>query len=411
MQAPEIILVLGGIVLAVVLSTIVIMVLRGLGSEVRSVLGRVLFSILVLVVFIPLLVLPPVWLIAAFVIVEMARRYRAAQQYALLWQLVIAAERSMPLSPAVAAFARERGGDFSRRTRRLAEMLNAGVPLPDALQRIGGLLPPYAVSMVRVGAESGALAPALRQAATVYDLQAPIWLSLFGKIFYLTLVPAFGTLILIFIMLKIVPQYQKIFADFGASLPPMTCALVSVSQCFCYYWYILVLPLLLLLFYAVMRYWGWVQWDLPGMARLVRRFDSAQLLDSLSLVARQQRPLSEGIASLARSYPKRDIRRRLRKTEADIRGGRDWCESLRARGLIQAADLAILQAAQRVGNLAWALHEMADSGRRRLVYRVQAIIQTTFPLVVVFLGLTVMFIMVALFLPLVSLIQRMAGLQ
>ena len=111
---------------------------------------------------------------------------------------------------------------------------------------------------------------------------------------------------------------------------------------------------------------------------------------------------------MARSYPKRDIRRRLRQTEADIRAGRDWCESLHGHGLIQAADLAVLQAAQRVGNLAWALQEMADSARRRLAYRVQAIVQTLFPLLVVLIGMVVMFVVVALFLPLIALIQHLA---
>jgi type II secretory pathway component PulF len=61
-----------------------------------------------------------------------------------------------------------------------------------------------------------------------------------------------------------------------------------------------------------------------------------------------------------------------------------------------------------VGNLSWALHEMADSTRRRLGYRVQAIAQFLFPPIVICMGLIVMFIVVALFLPLIALIQRLA---
>jgi type II secretory pathway component PulF len=350
------------------------------------------------------------WCIAIFVVVEIVRKSWVTRQYALLWLLTVSAERSMPLAPAVAALARERGGRFGQRARRLVELLDGGVPLPNALERVGGLMPPRALSMVRVGYESGALAPALRQAAEASDLNEPIWLGLIGHLSYVLLVPTFGVMMLVFIMLKIMPQFQKIFQDFDTSLPPMTQMLISGANLYAHYWYLFPFPLLglVLLAYAMMRYWGWTDWDLPGAARLVRRYDSAQVLDSLSLVARQQRPLSEGIASLAQSYPKRDIRRRLQRAEADIRGGRDWCESLRARGLIKAADLAILQAAQRVGNLAWALHEMAESARRRLAYRLQAIIQITFPLVVVFLGLMVMFIVVALFLPLIALIQHLA---
>jgi protein transport protein HofC len=316
----------------------------------------------------------------------------------------------MPLGPAVEAFARESGGSFGLRAKRLADMLDSGMTLPDALDRCRGLLPRHVAPMVRVGCQSGALAPALRQAATVHHLHDPIWLSLIGKIVYLLWLPAFGLMILAFIMLKIIPSFAKIFADFGSTLPPMTLWLISIARGGGEFWYLfapLYLAGLLLILYGVVRYFGWIDWDLPGLARLVRRLDTAAILDALSLVARQQRPLPEGIAALAWSYPKWGVRRRLWRTVADIEVGRDWCESLYRHGLIRRADRAILQAAQRVGNLPWALQEMADSNRRRLAYRIQAAVQVLVPAVVVVFGLVVAFIVVALFLPLIALIQKL----
>ena len=120
----------------------------------------------------------------------------------------------MPLIPAVEAFAQELGGTFGRRARRLAGMLTAGVPLPDALDRCPGLLPRYAEPAIHVGCETGTLAQALRRAATVYDRDAPMWLALQGKIAYLLLLPAFGGLLLTFIMLKIIPSFETIFKDY-----------------------------------------------------------------------------------------------------------------------------------------------------------------------------------------------------
>ena len=92
----------------------------------------------------------------------------------------------------------------------------------------------------------------------------------------------------------------------------------------------------------------------------------------------------------------------------DIEAGHDWAESLCQREVIRRGDLAVLQAAQRVGNLPWAMQELADSARRRFMYKLQAIVQAVFPAVLICLGLTVMFIVVSLFWPLVTLIQRMA---
>jgi type II secretory pathway component PulF len=162
------------------------------------------------------------------------------------------------------------------------------------------------------------------------------------------------------------------------------------------------------LFYLPIRYFGWTDWDLPGMGRFTRRLDSAEILDTLALVAGQQRPLPQGIAALAQSYPKKRIRLRLSQAATDIMLGVDWCESLRKHGLIGQPEFAVLRAAQRVGNLPWALREMADSARRRLAYRVQAAAQLLFPPIVILMGLAVLFVVVALFAPVVVLTCRLA---
>ncbi|MEN6407143.1 MAG: type II secretion system F family protein [Thermoguttaceae bacterium] len=350
------------------------------------------------------------WFVVVFVSVEATQKYRASRQYGLLWLLTVSAERSMPLASAVEAFARERRGAFSRRARRLAAMLNGGMSLPDALDRCPGLLPRFSVPVIRVGCETNTLARALRQAAAAHTADQPTWMALQGKTMYLVMLPAIGLLLLTFLMLKIVPSFEKIYRDFGTTLPPLTAALIHADRCVANYWFLL-LPLLLLgpflLFYLPVRYFGWTDFDLPGMSRWSRQSDAAEVLDTLSLVASQERPLSEGLVALARSYPKRNIRNRLLQVVVDIGQGADWCESLCRHGLIRRPELAVLQAAQRVGNLPWALSEMADSVRRRLLYRVQALAEMLFPPVVILMGLAVLFVVVGLFVPLVQLIEHL----
>ena len=57
-------------------------------------------------------------------------------------------------------------------------------------------------------------------------------MSLQGKFAYLLLMPALPALALIFIMIKIVPQFVKIFQDFGTDLPAMTVALIGTAHWF-----------------------------------------------------------------------------------------------------------------------------------------------------------------------------------
>lgn len=349
--------------------------------------------------------------IAALVVtVETLVKHRLSRQYALLWLLTVAAERRIPLVPAIEAFAREGGGLFAGRARYLAAMIRAGVPLPEALERSPGLLPRDVLPVIRVGYESGGLAAALRQAASVRDFQRPLWLFVAGKLVYLMVLVAVGVSIVTFVMYSIVPAFQSIFLSFNAPLPKMTQMLISVSRAAFDLWYLLALFFLsfgLLSLYVLLRYIGLTNWELPGTSWVVRRLDTAAVLEALSLAAEYRRPLPEALASLARSYPKWSIRRRLRGVSRDLDGGADWCRSLLARGLLKQADLAVLQAAQRVGNLPWALREMAESNRRRLAYRMQALVQLAFPPLILALGAMVAFIVVGLFIPIVALIQSM----
>jgi type II secretory pathway component PulF len=338
------------------------------------------------------------------------RRLRRARQQALLWTLAVAAERSIPLVPAIEAFADERSGPARQETRVLARLLKAGTPLPDALSIVGGMVPEEAVVPIQVGQELGALDQGLRQATAPTGPYQAVWDQLAGKVAYLCFLVLFASSVITFIMLKIAPAFQKIFMDFGADLPAVTqftmhlasfAARTPLASLVCVF-------LVWLFVYAILRYIGAVSWDLPLMGRLVRRMHAARVLESLAMAVERNQPLFKTVATLARCYPKPSIRRRLQVVLVDVTSGVDVVESLRSRGLISRADTAVLHAAQRVGNLAWAMREIADSHRRRLAYRVQAWLQILFPAAILSFGLMVLLLVAGYFLPLVALIQKLS---
>jgi len=351
------------------------------------------------------------WLVAAAVIgVQILVGRLTVRRRALLWVLTVAAERMIPLAPAVRAFAEEHWGFFARRARRMAGSLVAGMPPAEAFRRFRKLFPHEAVPILCVGCEAGALAPALRQAAARRDDRSNVWQSLAGKIVYLCLLPVIGLAIVTFVTWKILPAFIMIFTDFDAELPALTKSLIEVLS-FCvdtvFPGVLIALAAGSLLLYTLLRYTGLIRWNPPGIDRIMRRLDTAVVLEATALMLRHEHPLTHGVATLAATYPRWSIRRRLRKVWRDLHAGVDFHDSFYARGLIRRADRAVLQAAGRAGNLPWALDELADSSRRRLAYRLQAIIHLLFPPVLIAIGLLVAFFVIAVFLPLISLTQGM----
>jgi type II secretory pathway component PulF len=353
---------------------------------------------------------PVLWLLAVGVTVELFRQRRIGRQDGLLWLITVSAERGIPLAPAIQAFAREYGGRWHWQICTLAAELAHGIALPNALKHQPGLLPAHALPLVRVGCESGNLPAAARKAAAGRFLFQPLWQAVIAKVFYLSVSPPLGVGCFVFLMIKIVPQFGKMFKELHVSLPPLTMAVIAGSD-----WLVasnLALPLILLAvflpFYVWLRCSGAISWNLPGMSRFMRRLDSAVILDTLALVTARAQPLSGGMDALSQSYPSGSIRRRLRKVVGDVARGVDAMASLLAHGLLSRTDAAVLRAAQQVGNLPWAMTEMADSNRRRLAYRLNLLLQTVFPLIIILYGIVTMIFVTAFFMVLPAMIEKLA---
>jgi protein transport protein HofC len=342
--------------------------------------------------------------------VTLARR-RATRQDALLCVMAIAAEREMPLAPAMVAFADQYRGKSHRRIMDLAAHLNWGAMLPEALERAPKVVSRDAVLLSWIGQATGKLPKALRLAATARMSQLPIWSAIAGRLTYILVLLLAMQTVASFLLYFIIPKLEAIFRDFNLPLPQITVDTIEASHIIIKYFY-LFFPFLLLefilLFYIPVSFLNGGNFDLPLFDRLLRRRHTALIFRSLSLVVEAGKPISLGLSTLSNHYPTRWVRRKLLAVETDVQEGADWIESLRDHNLIRSADAEVLRSSASVGNLAWALAELAETSERRLAIRLQALIQVLFPLVVMTLGFVVFLFAMAYFAPLVKLITELA---
>ena len=345
--------------------------------------------------------------VAAIVLAATYTGRREAQRKALLSLLATATRRFMPLAPVVAAFAKERKWWFALRARRLAQQLEEGVPLPDAMANGRKLFPRKSVALVRLGSETGLLAAALHRATSADDQSETAWRLLAGKGLCLLWLLGGAVSLLAFIAGDIMPQFVYIYDDYELNLPPLTVAFIDFFHTGGPFIMPFSFVFMTLSLYAVARYVGVIGWDLPGISRLVRRLDTAVILDAMSLAVEHGKPLPQVVESLARGYPKWHIRRRLAKVQKDLSSGAAWSDSLLARRLIGAADFAVLQAALKAGNMPWAMRALAESSRRRFDYRMNIVAQFAIPVIVLTSSVVVIFTTLAIFMPLIQMIEAL----
>jgi type II secretory pathway component PulF len=348
------------------------------------------------------------FLLAIYLIERAYSKYMDSERRALLWALGVAADKGIPLEQAARAFADERSLQLGSRVTRLAELLEAGAPLSQALPLSGNPLSADALLAARVGTLTGQLGPAVHMATEHRDRFETVLRSASLLLLYVFYTGIAGFAIITFMMLKIVPVFVKMFADFGLQLPRLTQWLVAVSRFVVADWPLLLPPLamgLLAVLCELSYDLYWSRYELPGFGWLWLRRDAALILRALALAAEQQRDFAGTVAMLSREYPRPSVGRRLEKAAARIEGGCHWCDALCAVRLLRETDRAVLLAAERVGNLPWALREVAESTARRFALWLRMAASVLLPVVVVVLGAVVLFVFAGLFLPLVSLIQ------
>ena len=337
-------------------------------------------------------------------------QYFRTRQRSLLAAMALAAEKGLPLAPTIEAFAEEHPGIYGRRALKLARLLRAGVPLATAIEQVRGILPPQAILAVRLGEQSSSLGPALREVSDRYVAQQPLRRIVAGRVTYVVNVLLIMAIIMVFITIKLVPAFVKIFDDFDVPLPPLTIFLISSLHFLENSGALLAVLVILCLgaSYALLSFMGWIEPGTFGLSRFFIRLDRAAILRTLSLAVERGRPLRETLQALATWYPKRFVRQKLVRADAALGQGQPWQQGLRTVGLIGATDVAILSTAERAGNLAWALREAADSNERRFLYRMDVLGEILFPMSILALGFVVMLVVVAYFMPLIVLIRSLA---
>lgn len=354
------------------------------------------------------------WLFTPLSQVLMLDRLLASRQAALLWALTIAIERKLPLVSFLEAFAGEARGPWRIQIRSLADILHAGVSIPEALEAIPGLLPPDAVMMVRIAHQTGRLGPTLRELAGQYSRRSEIARTTSGgTLVYIATICMSMLFVGGFIMYWIIPKFKAIFAGFDMELPPMTVLVVNAADIFVNYWYFFFLVGLGLgafVLAAVVEMQGVVSLGSGQrlfLPQLFPRLKAPIILRGLSIAVDAGRPLGDALTVLAETYPDLPLRRRIARIEEEVSLGRDCWDCLRTTGFVRRRETAVLDAATRAGNLGWALRSVAEGIERRIEFRAQMFLEVARPLVLLVMGVFVGTFVVGLFVPVVHIITQL----
>jgi len=333
-------------------------------------------------------------------------------------QLASLADAGMALDEGLAQLARDVESPRLRRwIDRLVEDLKRGVPLDKAIEANERGLPVLYSRVIRAGIQSGHLSGTLLNLNQHLKLRGKTRQLLWETLSYPVVVAVAAVLLMTGIFTLVIPQFRTIFEDFGTELPLMTMLLLRMAMGWPTILVIggVVIGLCLLVWH-VLRYSKFghgirerVTLALPVIGRVYRASLIARFLRSVSTAVATGIPLPEAVRLGAGATGSVLLSRDAEYLAGEVEAGQSVFVANQSARLIPALFGFAVQVASSREALPQAIAQLAGSYENRAAHSHNLLRSFLFPLTVVVLGGLIGFVVIGMFLPLVTLINSVSS--
>ena len=363
-------------------------------------------------------------------------------------QLSILQDAGLPILRSLKLLAdMQKPGRLKNSLLDVCDEIEGGATLSEALAKSPKAFDRLYCNMIRAGEAGGALEVILRRLAEFMERSQALKRKVKGALVYPIVVVLVAVGILAFIMIKIVPQFKKIFDDFGSELPGMTQILISISTWVATYWYLI--PAIPFGFNLVIKAiklvpYGRFGWDLfvlkmPVFGQLVEKNIVARSSRTLGTLLASGVPILEALNITKETSGNMMFERLFSRVSDSIRDGEAiakplknyavppfnliamlfwtiFCPGIGAllyltrykKPVVDDLMVNMVDVGEESGELDTMLYKVADTYDEEVAVLTESLTSLMEPLLIIFLGGAVGFIVIALFMPLIKLIQDLS---
>jgi type IV pilus assembly protein PilC len=301
----------------------------------------------------------------------------------------------------------------------VADEVESGGTLSDAMAKYPKGFDKLYVNMINAGEIGGVLDIILNRLADFMEKAAKLKKKVIGAMIYPAVVITIAIAIVSMIMIVVIPKFISIFKDFKVDLPPITQYLIDFSNWFGpgYGWmYLIFSPILFSMLIKLLRMSDggkfavdWVKLRIPVMGGIVAKSSIARFTRTLGTLISAGVPILDALNITKETCGNEVYGRALLKVHDAIREGESMADPLRATKVCDAIVVNMIDVGEETGDLDKMLVKVADNYDSDVDVLVGSLISILEPMMVVVLGVIVGTIVVALFAPMISLIETVSS--
>ena len=298
--------------------------------------------------------------------------------------------------------------------------VEAGNMLSKAMSKYPGTFSNLFIGLIRAGEVGGVLEESLQRLSTFLEKDVELRRKVKAALTYPVLVSVVALGIVMFLTIFIVPQFLKMFIDLGLKaedVPAMTMSLKVFSDFMVYKFYYVAMIVGALWFACKLfgrtkvghRFFDLVKLKIPVFGKLNHKVALARFSRTLATLLSSGVPILQALETVAGTVSNDVLSDAILDARARVREGDTISEPLYKSKMFPPMVIQMISIGQEAGSLDTMLSKIADFYDGEVDAAIASLTAAIEPLLIVFLGVTVGYIVIAMFLPLVGLIQGLSG--
>ncbi len=285
--------------------------------------------------------------------------------------------------------------------------VESGATFSDALGKHPKVFDRLYVNLVAAGEVGGILDTILSRLAAYLEKNDKLRRKVKGAMTYPAAVTVIATLVVVVMLTKVIPVFEKMFKDFGGTLPAPTQMVISVSHWLQAYIIYLIIGLVAG-GYALKRYYGTAQGRAvmdslflksPIFGSLLQKVAVARFSRTLSTMLSSGVPILDALEIVARTAGNVVVEKEILMTKASIAEGKTIAEPLQGSKVFPGMVVQMISVGEQTGAMDAMLAKIADFYDDEVDTAVDALTALLEPLLMVGLGGTIGALLVAMYLP------------
>ncbi len=314
-------------------------------------------------------------------------------------------------------YRQEKNPALNQATAGLIESIQTGSTFAEALGQHPRIFSRLYVNMVRAGELGGVLDVVLIRLAEFMEKAQRIRSKVVSAMVYPVVVLCMAVAILTFLMIVIIPKFEAIFDDLleGAGLPFLTEVVLNTSRTFAarapfvlaaVFGFVVLMKLIKK---TARGAYGmdWIKLHIPLFGQLIRKTAVARFTRTLGTLMTSGVPVLQALSIVRDTAGNEVIAVAVNKIHDSVKEGENMAQPIGNSGVFPPMVVSMVEVGEETGELPEMLMKIADSYEDDVDNTVAGLTSIIEPLLIIFLALVVGTIVVALFLPLVSIIGQL----